>query len=250
MKNDLAICAIVGEQDARYYIQDWLSFHRALGVSHFYLYWNNQLPILTGDDLSVKPWPYSGGQIIAYNDFLNNGWKEKYCLICDIDEFLCCDDSFDLDAVDFDVMLLNWKIFGSCGETQYKPEPVWKRFKTPAPIDAVYNDELPYPVTENWHVKSVVKNNGKPKVFVNPHNCIVNCVGGKYVNAVGNECRNSPWKTPVWSGAWLNHYCTKSRGEWEARRLYKADACGNRIDTYKLERWYKNLEDSYAKEKC
>ena len=39
-------------------------------------------------------------------------------------------------------------------------------------------------------------------------------------------------------------------GEWEARRLYKADACGNRIDTYKLERWYKNLEDSYAKEKC
>lgn len=217
------------------------------GIKQFYLYANG-CDIEEQSDVKVKPWPYAGGQIPAYNDFLNNGWKEQYCLICDIDEFLCCDESFDLDAVDFDVMLLNWKIFGSCGETHYKPEPVWERFKTPAPIDAVYNDELPFPVTENWHVKSIVKNNGKPKVFVNPHNCIVNCAGGKYVNAVGNECRNSPWKTPVWSGAWLNHYITKSRGEWEARRLYRADACGNRINTNKLNRWYKNLEDSYAKE--
>lgn len=40
----------------------------------------------------------------------------------------------------------------------------------------------------------------------------------------------------------------KAGGEWEARRLYRADACGNRINTNKLNRWYKNLEDSYAKE--
>ncbi len=39
MKNDLAICAIVGEQDARYYIQDWLEWHRALRCKPF-------LPIL------------------------------------------------------------------------------------------------------------------------------------------------------------------------------------------------------------
>lgn len=189
--------------------------------------------------------PGTGCQIPAYNHFLQHGFDTDYSLICDIDEFLEIDDDFDLDKLNADAVFVNWQIFGSCGEKEYRQEPVWKRFPTPAPIDCIYNDTLPPPVTECWHVKSIVRKSDKRKAMFNPHNVVIE--NGSYKQTNGTPVTSSPWQPPTWKGARLKHYITKSESEFYERRIGKTDACGNNIDTNKVIRWYKNLERYYAK---
>jgi hypothetical protein len=105
-------------------------------------------------------------------------------------------------------------------------------------MNAVYNDELPSGITENWHTKYSIKKQGPASLLV--HNAICE---GMTVNMNGEQVNQySPWIEPIWNVAFVKHYITKSKQEWTERRLNKdRDATGGSISNDKLLRWYKNL---------
>lgn len=226
------------------YIRDWCEHHLRLGFDQVLIFNNGETPYNI-DDARVIELQWTSTQIPCYNFYIQSIAQENdWTLICDVDEYLILkeDDTIQNFINSYngaDAILLNWKVYGDNGLDNYENKPVMERFKEPAPIDCVYNDTLPQPVTENWHVKSLFKKTNKRMGYGNPHNIMIE--GGVIVHESGRVIDSSPWVKPEWRYAWINHYMIKSRQEWIDRRLNKKDACGNKIDEYKLKRWYKNL---------
>lgn len=226
------------------YIQEWVDHHLKLGFDKIYIFNNGSNPYKIKSS-KVEQLMWNGTQIPCYNFFIQNVMnKDDWTLFIDVDEFLTLEK--DKNVFEFvncyngaDCILLNWKVYGDCGNDKYENKPVMERFKTPAPIDCIYNDTLPGFITENYHVKSFYKKTDKYAMFTNPHN--VQIRNGVYVQASGKVCDCSPWLEPDWKYACVNHYLTKSMEEFKERRLNKTDACGNKIDENCLRRWYKNL---------
>ena len=93
-KYQLAICSIFKNEGR--YIQEWIEYHKLIGVDHFYLYDNDST-----DDISVLQKYLDDGtvtlnrisgkaqQMPAYNHFLQNYKQEVYwAAIIDLDEFI------------------------------------------------------------------------------------------------------------------------------------------------------------------
>ena len=187
----------------------------------------------------------SAFQIPFYQRITN--WLDKgdWAFFCDVDEMLTLDvgsiDKFiSLVPNDVDCVLFNWKCHGDNGLDSYEDKPVWERFRNPAPISCVYNDSLPQGVTENCHVKALVRKTNKQIIWNNVHCPLI--ANGKYVNANLEQVKPSPWQKINWNGGYLNHFITKSRSEFIKRRLNKVkDATGGHILDENLIRWYENL---------
>lgn len=116
------------EEDA---IVEWIEYHRAIGVDHFYIYSNDDspwplqrvlMPYLMRDEpiVTYRHWPFVGEQPQIYFHFLENFKHEtEWFSFLDIDEFLVFRR---LDSVssflapfrpDFDAVYLNWTVFGN-----------------------------------------------------------------------------------------------------------------------------------------
>ena len=93
-KYQLAICSIFKNEGK--YIQEWIEYHKLIGVEHFYLYDNDST-----DDITVLQQYIDEGtltlnrisgvamQMPAYNHFLNTYKEEvEWCAIIDLDEFI------------------------------------------------------------------------------------------------------------------------------------------------------------------
>lgn len=93
-KYQLAICAIFKNEGK--YIQEWIEYHKMIGVEHFYLYDNDST-----DDISILQQYIDDGtitlnhisgtsqQMPAYNHFLQTYRNEvTWCAIIDLDEFI------------------------------------------------------------------------------------------------------------------------------------------------------------------
>ena len=177
----------------------------------------------------------------CYNLFYNNFMKEgDTATILDGDEFLTSDLTISEIWNKFptaNCLRFSWQIFGDCGQDFNDGRPVQERFPTPAPLNAVYNDTLPSPVTENWHTKYSIKKSGK--AYLSVHNALCS---GLTLDMKGNIVNPySPWIKPVWELAYIKHYICKSKQEWCDRRLNKLDACGNKIPDENIIRYYENL---------
>lgn len=236
------LCAIA--KNEQLYIKEWCEHHLRLGFDKIYIFNNSETPYNI-DDTRVIELKWEGTQIPCYNFFIQNILQENdWCLIIDVDEFLILKE--DDTIQDFinnyngaDAILLNWKVYGDNGLDHYENKPVMERFKEPAKIDCVYNDTLPFGITENYHIKSLFKKTYKRIGYCNPHNVMIE--GGLFVHETGKVIDSSPWVKPEWRYAWINHYICKSMEEFKERRFKKKDACGNKIDENCLRRWYKNL---------
>ena len=93
-KYQLAICSIFKNEGR--YIQEWIEYHKLIGVDHFYLYDNDST-----DDITVLQQYINSGiltlnhisgtsmQMTAYNHFLQT-YKDEvdWCAIIDLDEFI------------------------------------------------------------------------------------------------------------------------------------------------------------------
>lgn len=97
----LAIAAIF--QNEAPYLQEWIEYHKMIGVEHFYLY-NN----LSNDDygavledyvksgqVDLTEWPYEGSDTASYNGIQCDAYRDalehcdcEWLAIIDIDEFL------------------------------------------------------------------------------------------------------------------------------------------------------------------
>ena len=223
---DLAVVAILKNESP--YLKEWLDYHLAAGVEHFYLYDNestdNQAEV-------VKPYikeglvdytfaPGKTMQLVAYNDAIKRfKFQCRYMAFIDCDEFIFPKTNQSIVEVVDEILSdkpnaaglgINWQCFGSNGQDNADySKGVLERFTRRAPKDWTLDG------LGNIHVKTV--NNPRMIDFIyNPHfakyfeeNFSVNENGGIIPSAFNNPVTAE--KIVV------NHYHVKSREEFSVK---------------------------------
>jgi hypothetical protein len=101
--HEVAICAIFRQEAP--FLADWITFHRKLGVSRFYLYNNFSTdnfrevlaPFTSDGSVVLYDWPVEVGQLPAYRHCLKFHWRDaRWIAFIDIDEFLFSADGRSL----------------------------------------------------------------------------------------------------------------------------------------------------------
>ncbi len=144
----LSICAIYrNEAD---YIEEWLEFHRLVGVERFFLYNNqstdNHLEVLAPyieDGIVVwQDWPMFPGQLEAYQHCVEHHRDaSRWIAFIDLDEFLFSPTGRPLPDVlrDFEEyrgVVVNCIFFGTSGHQTPPPGLVVENYTRRAPLDA------------------------------------------------------------------------------------------------------------------
>ncbi len=126
-RHRLACCAIY--RDEAPYLREWLRFHVAAGVEHFFLYDNASRDdgrAVIADTLSPKQytlvdWPAAGAQREAYQHALDTfGPSCRWLAFIDLDEFLFCPNGVDLRVAleaftEVPGVAVNGLLFGTSG---------------------------------------------------------------------------------------------------------------------------------------
>ena len=206
-----SIAAIASPLEANY-IQEWVDYHKRIGVEHFYIATNDW--VLDTKDPAITTTRLNGRGIQSgYYTWCarNLGVQTKWCAFIDIDEFIKCDSVSDLvkGHENDDAICLSWRLFGSSNlhfdGTDYS---VLKRFT---------HRQSGF----NKHVKSILNlqnTMNKNPIFVNPHfalNITTRSVDGRVVSGpfdMASETRlndDSPW---------LAHFFCKTPEEWKRKR--------------------------------
>lgn len=233
---DFAICAIF--KNEALYLEEWIEYHRFIGINKFYLYNNNSndnymdilKPYIQKNIVELKEYPGDSKQMDAYNDCLMKHKKDtKYILFIDIDEFIFDKDFNALNKVNdtfsnnklASAIQINWMIFGSSNEKLYVAKPVLKRFQYRSKID----------FDMNKHTKSIV-NPRRTLCFLNPHFSIpigkyvsINIHGETLNGALNNNFKENDLR--------INHYFSKSKEEFILKRQ-RGCADGNPIRSLEL----------------
>ncbi|MEE5988836.1 glycosyltransferase family 2 protein [Ligilactobacillus equi] len=207
------------------YIEEWLDYHILLGIEKFIIFNNESTDNIGG---KLKPYIKRGivelhnirgvaRQMDAYNLALNKVRKTgSYLVVLDADEFLFLPNPNDnfVDIVNnifnknknIGGVVFNWLIFGS---SNYK-------VKQKKLVTQTFLNRSKYSFSANKHIKSLVDPE-KTLSFPNPHfalykkNCYAVNINNKRVDGPFNE----PIKNPR---VRINHYFTKSREEFMAKR--------------------------------
>ena len=254
-KHFLAIVVIVKNEET--YIREWLEYHRLAGISHVYLYDNGSTdktsayvrPYEKDGFVTKRYFPGRGMQSPAYNDALRRYGKEcRYMAFIDGDEFLfCVEDGKSVPEVVDELMnafpkasglALNWAMFGSSGHLE-KPK------SGGVLTNYIYRAAAGKPGTDC--IKTIVKPAAVFR-YNHPHYPIY-MLGGYSVDERGK--RVDGWSNPAPDPKKLrvNHYFTKSKEEWIARRkLGKCDHKDEK-DVRPIEEFYRHdnndiLDDS------
>lgn len=221
--HEVAIAAILKNEAP--YVKEWLDYHIAAGVTKFYLYDNDSTDNLTD---VLKPYIDSGTveytwlpgkfmQFPAYNDAVRrHKFDCRYLAVIDLDEFIypCSGQSIpaavdEIFALDNKVggYAVNWRVYGSSGHTSKDfSRGVLDRFKRRGSAD----------FSDNICVKSIL-NPRCVEVIVNPH--FAYYYPGKYaVNDQGGVVPYAQNKPLPNSKTVINHYLTKSREEYAAKK--------------------------------
>jgi hypothetical protein len=160
---ELAACAIFREESP--FLDEWLTFHIAVGFQHFYLYNNFSTdnfrevldPWISAGIVTLKDWPVAVGQLSAYRDCLRTAWKKcRWLAFFDIDEFLFCPSQVDirdtLRQYESLAAIHIWQAFyGSSGHVSRPESPVTEAYLHRAPltttsIKSIANPRLIYRV--------------------------------------------------------------------------------------------------------
>lgn len=164
----LSICAIF--QNEANYLQEWIEYHRIVGVEHFYLYNNHSKdhylevlrPYLDEGIVTLINWPcpstpiaaYRQGQCDAYADCFQRVEGETYWVaVVDIDEFIVPKETSDIPTFlkeyeEHAAVVIQWQVFGTSGYDDLPPGKLLTealQFKLP-----VWHDR-------NMFVKSIVR---------------------------------------------------------------------------------------------
>jgi hypothetical protein len=205
------------------YLLEWISFHRVVGVNHFYIY-DNESTDETGALLRALEnrgivtrvdWPSPtdiAKNVGAYVHFFAN-FKNiaDWVAIIDCDEFLVPRVDENLPLVlsrfkDHPGVSFHWKVFGSSGQEAFFNQTCMTRFTK-------CSDES---FQGNFHVKTIVR--PEAVMFPNVH---VSEVTGQLVDAnyeiVPYDSRGLRQKA-TFEKLQVNHYFTKSKEEWALKR--------------------------------
>lgn len=172
-RHELAACAIFREEAP--FLDEWISFHLGVGVTHFYLYNNFSTddfqtvlaPWIKRGVVTLVDWPVPVGQLSAYRDCLKHArWDCRWIAFIDIDEFL-----FSPAGTDVRIILRSyadlpgvevWQLFfGSGGHMSRPASPVTEAYLKRAPaafkttVKTIVNPRMVYKVgvhqSKYWH---------------------------------------------------------------------------------------------------
>jgi len=207
----VGICAIMKDVNP-VYLNEWINWHRLIGVDYFFIYDNESVPALKDlvkdpTNVNFTDFPGKIKQLDAYNDCLSRH-KDNQIPQCDWIAFIDDDEYIMVANGTLKDLLkkqrnsglaLNWICYGA-GE--YQPDkPLIPRMLRHTPIR----------FESNLHIKSIVQPN-KTKVFGNPHHPRYE-VGGA-VNIYGEPVKGAYTNNPAMEKAWINHYYCKSEKEF------------------------------------
>ncbi|WP_422450370.1 MULTISPECIES: glycosyltransferase [unclassified Endozoicomonas] len=231
----LSIAAIFKNEHP--YIIEWLAYHRLVGFDQFIIADNisddGSTELLKALDevgliqrIEYPTRDNKGPQVPAYNEMLNlvKGRVDLLAFI-DADEFVVpaqgtsvreylapfmADDCVGAIAV-------NWAIYGSSGKSEFRDEPVSRRFTQRArQVTGV-----------NRHIKTIVKPEFCAQML-NPHKAALK--KGRYIKSNGepfafSEHNEHGCSTTVdWSPLRINHYVVKSFEEFKQRKQKRGRA--------------------------
>lgn len=117
MKYNYSICAILSPLEANY-VQEWIDYHKRIGVQHFYLATNDWDYLVKDPSVSISRLDGRNVQIPYYNWCARNlVGQTKWCAFIDGDEFIRCESMDDLvkGHEQDDAIGLSWRLFGSSG---------------------------------------------------------------------------------------------------------------------------------------
>lgn len=129
--NTISICAIFKNEGHN--IQEWIEYHRIVGVDHFYMYNNfsndNYLevlaPFIKEGIVTFIDWPVEYGQFPAYEHFYENYRNEtNWVSFLDLDEFVTpiyekTISDWLLKYKNYPCIVVYWKMFGSAGKIDH-----------------------------------------------------------------------------------------------------------------------------------
>lgn len=232
----LAVLAIAKNECP--YLLEWIAYHRVVGVEHFFVYDDDSddgttailAALHQGRIVTHIRWPSQpdrSRQLTAYADgFARFGERTEWMAVIDLDEFLVPLRAEGVPQVlagfaDCGGLAAHWKIFGSAGEDEQRPGLVMDRFRrcAAAEFDA------------HRHVKSIVKAALVDRPGI--HICYLR--EGRIVDERRRPVDSA--SSGIHDGIsheylQVNHYCTKSREEWQRKwrrgRAGPSDRSGDR----------------------
>jgi glycosyltransferase involved in cell wall biosynthesis len=222
--NDSTACLIA--RDEAPYLVEWLAHYLSLGFDRIVVYDNGStdrsLELVQAcarrfPNIASRPWPDRPGeapQLSAYADAIRR-CETEWIGFFDADELLVLKSHASIGEFlarypgDAGSVAINWLLFGSSGELEYRDELQSLRFRLAA---------RPHPQTKNRFVKSIARASVVARVQVHSPDLVEgyqtydDCV--RPVEILGNA------KTPVPSHAvaQLNHYVVRSRAEFQHKR--------------------------------
>ena len=231
----VALCCIAKLENE--YIRYFVEYYKNLHFDKIYLYDNNnpddeRFEEVIGDYIKggfVEIIDFRGekvGQLRAYQDCYDKHNKEyDWIAFFDVDEFLTFEDK-SIDIYDFlsqkkylpfQVMHINWKIYGDNDLLDSDGRNVTERFKDPfMPLD-FKTRERPW----NDNVKSIVRGGLSGVSWsTTPHTII-----SDYYQCCNSEGVlvdiNSPFQEIEFKSVFLRHYRTKTIGEWVKNKMVR-----------------------------
>lgn len=215
----LAICAIAKDEGS--YFQEWIEWHRKLGVEKFYIYDNEStdntkevlLPYIRSGIVEYCYWPGERQQLAVYDDcFDKHRTEARWIAVIDLDEFIV--PVKDRTIPDFlhrmeqySSVEINWLVYGSGGAQKREPGGVMERFR--------YHSLPEHKV--NTHVKSIVD----PKRVCTMTGCHEAArISGLSADSHGKPLRKGfRDRIPQQDVIRINHYAVKSYEEFLEKQL-------------------------------
>ncbi|WP_137110528.1 glycosyltransferase family 2 protein [Rhodobacter sp. SY28-1] len=217
----IALCAIVRNEIRS--LVEWLAHHKALGFTDVVIYDNDSTDGTTdllrvldeAGELVHLPWPHSVGarpQRLAYEHARHHS-DADWLAFFDADEFLVLHRDASIGdflarfADDVSAVAVNWIVFGSGGQSGYRPLPVIERF----------TDALPAAAKESRTVKAIGRRDRLSGTGI--HRVAV--AQGRYVSPSGQDVvfdGLTASDAPDTAIAALHHYAVKSQEEFAEKR--------------------------------
>jgi hypothetical protein len=211
------MCAIAKNEGR--YLQEWIEYHKMLGVEKFYLYDNESTdntrevvqPYIDKGLVEYTFFPGMKMQLKAYKNCVKKHKRDaRYIAFIDIDEFIVPINHKTIPDYlhslgKFSGVQINWIVYGSDGAKTRTDGFVIDRFRSHSLPDEPLNH----------HVKTIAN----PRRILTFFSCHRPVIFGKYVDGNGKLITKSFWTRPiVTSQIRVNHYAIKSYEEFLEKR--------------------------------
>ncbi len=232
-RSGVAIATVL--RDEEHYVAEWASFHKAVGVRHFFVYddgsTDRTLPVLRDllpeAELTILPWRFGmrdvrmglqlNRQVLAFaHAILNFGADFRWMAFIDVDEFVLPKTGRTIEealvgAKGFPNISLPWHMFGTSGHKTRPAGPVTRNYTLRArdPISRLKNATNFKCIVDPCAVSEVSVHHFHTKEF-----------GDRTANDSGRVFPLDKRKSPVFYSSdylQLNHYYTRSEEEFRRK---------------------------------